>query len=144
MVVDLGFILLNVICYFSCQLQVAGLPVLLFSSSISSLFTSEKLFTKFKKGFVFHAMPAVSSPSEAIFSQTGQVVFESPVNRQMLFCYPGCFSFAVIDSLFAFDDCYGTIKPIVPNTRIKAAIATVFNCASFSIRSCSCCCNSSC
>ncbi len=37
-------------------------------SSISSIFTSEKLFTKFSGFCISWATPAVSSPNEAIFS----------------------------------------------------------------------------
>ena len=66
-VVDLGFILLNVISYFGCQLQVAGCQ-LFFNSPINSVLTSEKLFTKFSGFCISCAIPAVSSPNEAIFS----------------------------------------------------------------------------
>ena len=49
-------------------LSSVGLNVHAFSSSNISLFTSEKLFTKFKGFCISCAMPAVSSPRLAIFS----------------------------------------------------------------------------
>ena len=53
--------LLLLLQYFLCLISS-------FISSINSLFTSEKLLTKFNGFCISWAMPAVSSPSEAIFS----------------------------------------------------------------------------
>ena len=61
------FILFDIISYCFYFLDIAFINFL-FISSINSVFTSEKLFTKFKGFCISWAMPAVSSPREAIFS----------------------------------------------------------------------------
>ena len=85
---DVIFFLDFVLHHLQFQLPLAVLPVANspFISSSNSLLTSEKLFTKFNGFCISCAMPAVSSPSEAIFSDCINCV--APVSDRSVFFPP--------------------------------------------------------
>ena len=101
MMIYFFFILFNIICNRNRFFYDFRLSISVFNSPINSLFTSEKLFTKFNGFCISCAMPAVSSPSEAIFSDWMSWAWVDFNSDKVL----STFSFCCCNKTFAFCFC---------------------------------------